>query len=456
MATDAPPSGLVSRVGGLAGLTPSGRAIVPLAWALYDFANTIFSYAVVSVSIGLWLTDASRFGKAEGQLIQGIAIAVSVGLNAIVSPVLGALSDRGGRRLPFLLAFTVMCIVPTVLIGFSPPLIGVLLFIVANFAYQAALIYYDATLTVVSRPSTRGKLSGIGVAIGYMGTIFVALVLIVLDASPEQTFLIAGVLFAIFAAPIFLIVREPVISAARVTGRDVMESLGQLRLTIEHARSVPWLGRFLLGRFFYSDAVNTLIVVMSVVAVRAMGLTSTQFLLLSLMLTVVAIVTSFFWGWLADRWGPKRALIAVLGSWSVGLFLGTVSLGYPGTVIGTVVFVIAGAILGSGLGGVQVTDRVLMVRLSPKERLGEFFGIYGLVGKASQVIGSLIYGVIVFLFVDQFGNLAYQIAVLSLFVTMLVGLWLVWPVRDDVQNLDDTEPDAGVPASPRPIWDQPA
>jgi len=162
VATDAPPSGLVSRVGGLAGLTPSGRAIVPLAWALYDFANTIFSYAVVSVSIGLWLTDASRFGKAEGQLIQGIAIAVSVGLNAIVSPVLGALSDRGGRRLPFLLAFTVMCIVPTVLIGFSPPLIGVLLFIVANFAYPAALIYYDATLTVVSRPSTRGKLSGIG------------------------------------------------------------------------------------------------------------------------------------------------------------------------------------------------------------------------------------------------------------------------------------------------------
>jgi UMF1 family MFS transporter len=97
-----------------------------------------------------------------------------------------------------------------------------------------------------------------------------------------------------------------------------------------------------------------------------------------------------------------------------------------------------------------------MVRLSPRARLGEFFGIYGLVGKASQVIGSLIYGVIVFLFVDRFGNLAYQIAVLSLFVTMLVGLWLVWPVRDDVQGLDDTEPDAGVPPQPRPIWDQPA
>ena len=436
MATAAPPARLEPRVGGLAGLTPSGRAIVPAAWALYDFANTIFSYAVVSVAFGLWLTEARNFGLGGGQLVQGIAIAVSVGLNAIVSPVLGALSDRGGRRLPFLLLFTILCIVPTMLIGFSPAVVGVLLFIVANFGYQAALIYYDATLTVVSLPSTRGKLSGIGVAIGYMGTIFVALVLIVTGAEPEQAFLVAGVLFAIFAAPIFLVVREPGTGGARISAGDIVESLGQLRLTIAHARAVPWLGRFLLGRFFYSDAVNTLIVVMSVVAVRAMGLTPTQFILLSLMLTVVAIVTSFFWGWLADRWGPKRALIAVLASWSVGLFLGIVALGFPGTTQGIVLFVIAGAILGSGLGGVQVTDRVLMVRLSPPARLGEFFGIYGLVGKASQVIGSLLYGLIVFLFVDRLGNGAYQIAVLSLFGTMLVGLWLVWPVRDDLQRLD--------------------
>jgi UMF1 family MFS transporter len=439
VATDAPPVGLAPRAGGLAGLTPSGRAIVPAAWALYDFANTIFSYAVVSVAIGLWLTDSSRFGLAGGQLAQGIAIAISVGLNGLVSPVLGALSDRGGRRLPFLLVFTILCIVPTVLIGFSPAGVGVLLFIVANFAYQAALIYYDATLTVVSFPATRGKLSGIGVAVGYMGTIFVALVLIVLSASAELTFLVAGILFAIFAVPIFLVVREPATTTARITVGDVVESLGQLRVSIAHARAVPGLARFLLGRFFYSDAVNTLIVVMSVVAVRAMGLTPTQFILLSLMLTVVAILTSFFWGWLADRWGPKRALITVLASWSVGLFLAILALGFAGTTLGIVLLVLAGAILGSGLGGVQVTDRVLMVRLSPRERLGEFFGIYGLVGKASQVVGSLLYGLIVFLFVDQLGNVAYQIAVLSLFGTMLIGLWLVWPVRDDLPGFDGSD-----------------
>ena len=449
-------SGLPARLGRL---TPSGRPAVPVAWSLYDFANTIFSYAIVSVAIGLWLTDESRFGQGPGQLVQGIATSVSVGLNALVSPVLGALSDRGGRRLPFLLVFTVLCIAPTVLIGFSPALVGVLLYVVANFAYQAALIYYDATLTTVSRPETRGRLSGIGVAVGYMGTIFVAMTLIVLDASVEQMFLVAGILFAVFAAPIFLIVREPGTSAPQLRAADVIASLGQLRQTIDHARAVPGLGRFLLGRFFYSDAVNTLIVVMSVLAVRAMGMSETEFLVLSLVLTVVAIVTSFGWGWLADRIGPKRTLLAVLGSWTVGLMLGIVALGAPGTSLGVGLFVIGGTILGSGLGGVQVADRVLMVRLSPPERLGEFFGIYGLVGKASQVIGSLAYGLIVFLLFDALGNVAYQLAILTLLGTMVIGVWLVWPVDDRWPGRGDLDglavpPErlgpASAPIEPRP------
>jgi MFS transporter, UMF1 family len=71
-----------------------------------------------------------------------------------------------------------------------------------------------------------------------------------------------------------------------------------------------------------------------------------------------------------------------------------------------------------------------MIRLSPPDRLGEFFGLYGLVGKGSQVIGQLVYGLILFLLFDSLGNLAYQIAIFSLLGTMLIGLWLVWPVSD--------------------------
>jgi MFS transporter, UMF1 family len=420
---------------------PNLRPLAQGAWTLYDFANTIFSFAIVSGAMGLWLTADDRLGEATGQAVFSIAVLVSVGLNAIVSPVLGAVSDRGGRRLPFLLSFTALCIVPTALIGPSAPLVGALLFVVANFGYQAALIYYDSTLKLVSTPATRGRLSGIGTAIGYGGSIFTGLLIFLVDIPVEGRFLLAAILFALFAVPIFVLVRDHPDAGAQPVGvRDVLGSWRQIRTTIGHARLVPGLPRFLVGRFFYSDAVNTVIVVMSLVGTRAVGLSDRDVVLLLLTLTVVAILMSFAWGWLADRFGPRLTLRAVLASWAVGLVIGAISLSLNGTdvatgkpvptVIGLGLFVVAGAILGSGLGGVQVADRVFMIRLSPPERVGEFFGIYGLVGKASQVLGQLLYGAIIFVLLDSLHIGAYQVAVLSLIVTMLIGLWLVWPVSD--------------------------
>jgi UMF1 family MFS transporter len=424
------PATAPKRARGLAGLTPSGRTIVPASWALYDFANTIFSFAVVSGAIGLYLVSDRQFGERDGNALLSIAVVVSVGINAIVSPILGAFSDRGGGRMPFLLFFTAMCIVATFFIADLPPVGGLVLFIVANFAYQAALIYYDATLKTVGYPATRGKLSGLGTGIGYCGTVFVGLLIFFLDIPVVDRFRVSALLFALFAIPIFVFVREPRVSGApAVTAAEIRDSFGQLKRSIAHAREVPGLGRFLVGRFFYSDAVNTVIVVMSVVVVKTMGLSEANANLVLLLLTVVAIAMSFVWGWLCDRQGPKKTLIWVLVSWAVGLVLGGVAIGFGPS--GLPLFLVAGAILGSGLGGVQVADRVLMVRLSPPDKIGEFFGIYGLVGKGSQVVGQLLYGLILFALLDSLGNGAYQVAVLSLLVTMLIGLWLVWPVRDD-------------------------
>ena len=107
-------------LGKLAGLTASGRARVAVAWSLYDFANTIFSFAVVSGAIGLWLVSDERFGERDGNFVLSVAIVVSVGLNALVSPILGALSDRGGRRMPYLLFFTAPVHHADAFIGWSP------------------------------------------------------------------------------------------------------------------------------------------------------------------------------------------------------------------------------------------------------------------------------------------------------------------------------------------------
>jgi MFS transporter, UMF1 family len=440
----------------LAGLTPSGRAGVPVAWALYDFANTVYSYAIVSFAMGLWVADDARLGPADGQLWFGIANAASVGLNALVSPVLGAMSDRGGRRLPYLLFFTAQTIIATAAIGLiagdtgSPiAFLGLFLFTIANFSYQAALIYYDSTLPVVSKPQSRGRVSGIGVAVGYLGTIAIAL-LILLTGSEDGplTFLMAAGLFALFAAPIFLFVREPTGTRFRVG--DAIASWSQLRTTIEHARQVPGLLRFLVGRFFYTDPVNTVIVVMSVFAVEAIGLTKTQTNLVLLGLTVAAVIASFGWGFLVERIGPKRTLMWVLGSWCVGLVI-------AGAVLSVPTFLLAGLLLGSGLGGVWTSDRVFMLRLSPPERVGEFFGLYGLAGKFSAVTGPVLYGAIVSTLLNAgWGKGAYQVGILSFLILMVVGIAFLLGVPDRTSEGDDAAgvsppPEHLMPAADMPV-----
>jgi MFS transporter, UMF1 family len=402
---------------GLGGLTRSGSAAEGLAWALYDFANTIFSFAIVSFAMSLWAT--SFLGETEGQRWFGWAVFASVLVNAAVSPVLGAMSDRTGRRKPFLLFFTVLTIVPTALIGLVDIGLGLLAFAIANFAYQAALIYYDALLPEVARASTRGTLSGIGVGLGYLGTIVSGLLFrFTTDTEGNSTaasFLLIASLFAIFAVPLFVLVRErrPLGEPFRAT--DVVRSWSQLATSIRHARETPGLLRFLVGRFFYTDPVNTAIVVMSAFAVFAVGFTQAEALNILLVLTVVAVIASFGWGWLNDRIGPKRTLLIVLATWAVGLGMLTLTLE-------PVPFLVAGALLGAGLGGVGVTDRLLLFRLTPPARIGESLGVYGLVGKLSALIGLPLYTNIVATLEPEIGDGAYQIAIASLLVILAVGI----------------------------------
>jgi UMF1 family MFS transporter len=439
----------------LAALTPTGRARVPVAWALYDFGNTVYSYAIVSYAMGLWAVD--RLGPSDGQFWFGVANALSVGLNAAVSPVLGAVSDRGGRRLPFLAFFTAQTIIAVALIGLLTSggggasglaFLGLALFTIANFSYQAALIYYDATLPVVSKPDSRGRISGIGVAVGYIGTIVIGVLILVLGTgSTALTFFLAAGLFAVFAIPIFVFVRERPTATYRFSLGDVLGSWSQLATTIRHAREVPGLSRFLVGRFFYTDPVNTVIVVMAVFATEAIGLTDAEANIVLILLTVVAIFASFGWGFLVERIGPKRTLMIVLGTWCVGLVIG-------GAVLSLPTFLAAGVLLGAGLGGVWTSDRVFMLRLSPPDKVGEFFGLYGLAGKFSAVTGPVLYGVVVSTLLDAgWGKTAYQAGILSFLVLMFVGVWILRTVPDPGPESGEVSapPEHLLPSSDMPL-----
>jgi UMF1 family MFS transporter len=427
---------------GLGGLTRSGSPVEGLSWALYDFANTIFSFAIVSFAMGPWTVRA--LGEANGTLAFTVAGSLSVLLNAIVSPALGAVSDRTGGRKRYLFVFTVLCVTPTAIIGFVNIWLGLLAFAIANFAYQAALIYYDAILPDVALPSKRGRLSGIGVGLGYLGTIVSGLLLrFTTDDEGLITalsFVLVASLFAIFAIPLFLVVRERTRDDA--TAFRVMDAVGswrQLGVTWQHAGEQPGLRRFIVGRFFYSDGVNTAIAVMSLFTINAVGFSEGEALYVLLGLTVVAVIASFGWGYLADRWGPKRTLLLVLASWVVGLLI-------IGLVTTKPVFLLAGAILGSGLGGTAVTDRLLLLRLTPAHQVGEMFGLFGLAGKFSAVIGPVVFGFIVFLLLEPLGKVAYQVAILSLLILMVIGYWIVRGVPEPPAEAGGDDVAAGLPA----------
>ena len=175
---------------------------------------------------------------------------------------------------------------------------------------------------------------------------------------------------------------------------------------------------------------NTAIAVMSLYTINAIGFTEGEALYVLLGLTVVAVIASFGWGYLADRWGPKRTLLLVLASWVLGLLI-------MGLVTNKVVFLAAGAILGSGLGGTAVTDRLLLLRLTPPARVGEMFGLFGLAGKFSAVIGPIAFGLIIFVLLDQMGKVAYQIAILSLLGLMVLGYWIVRGVPEPPPDAAD-------------------
>jgi MFS-type transporter involved in bile tolerance (Atg22 family) len=78
------------------------------------------------------------------------------------------------------------------------------------------------------------------------------------------------------------------------------------------------------------------------------------------------------------------------------------------------------------------------------------FGLFGLAGKFSAVIGPVVFGVIIFLLVDSLGTVAYQVAILSLLGLMVLGYWIVRGVPEPPPEAGDAAQAAlaGSPPSP--------
>ncbi len=368
---------------------PDGRKAV-VGWTLYDLANTIFSFNILSFYFPVWAQE--ELGASDLHL--SIAFSASMAVVAVASPVMGALSDRAGKRLPFLMATTVGCVTLTALLGLDGLAVALVLYAVANLLFQLGLVFYDALLPEVSEPETVGGVGGAGIGIGYIGSFIGlgtgAIMLSQLETPHPWIFAATGGLFLLFAIPCFLFVREsPTPAAGPVSLTDTIRGLAQ---TARDVVELPSLGRFLLARFTYTDAANTMIIFLGIYTTQELGFSQRvgQFVLGAGIFS--AVIGGFLFGHLVDRRGAKPVLMGVLGLWVVSLSLAAA---IPLLALPETLFWGAACGAGMALGGTWASDRPLMLELTPEDRVGEFYGLYGMVGRFAAVVGPLAWGVIV-------------------------------------------------------------
>jgi UMF1 family MFS transporter len=400
------------------------------AWATYDFAINVFSLNMISTYFALWVIK----DHGASDLTYGLAKGLSMAIVALVSPLIGSLSDRAGNRKPYLAACIALYIGCSLILGFTHELwLGLVLFGIANIGMQLSTVFYNAYLPGIATPQTIGRISGYGKMLSYVGSLVAVLVGMAfatgkllghplpLPAGGSQAVFIPTALLALVASlPILLLLRQPPREEGAPAPSGHAASWGQILRELKDSQKLPGVGLFLIASFFFFDTVNTLRDFMSIYMVKVVGLSETGGSLQSFLLVVVlcSLVGAIVWGFLTDKLGPKKALVGVLAMLAISFGALTVVTA-KGLVLGVI-----GPMAGIAFGGVLVTTRPLLARLVPQDRLGEFFGLFILANDFGAILGPISWGVTVELLKAQ-GLIAYQAAVGVQLVFLVLGLVLV-------------------------------
>jgi UMF1 family MFS transporter len=204
--------------------------------------------------------------------------------------------------------------------------------------------------------------------------------------------------------------------------KAVSGTLKQLRKTISMVDDFPGLGRFLVGRIFYTDAANTATAFAAIYVSEEFGMTTADIAKYMLIGILSSIVSGFLWGYLVDIVGPKITLNLVLWIWfaTFSLLISTVWLGLPAWLIWGAPF-----LAGIALGGTWCADRPYMLVLTPPRYIGQFYGLYSMVGRFATIIGPLSWAIIV----DELG-LGRPAAITFLLFIMIIGYIILQGVDD--------------------------
>ncbi|QXJ38664.1 Vacuole effluxer Atg22 like protein [Parageobacillus caldoxylosilyticus] len=408
-----------------------------LSWALYDFANTIFSSNVNTIFFPLYVSEAVGKSESLNQIAStfiSYANALASFFLVVFSPLYGTWIDRTGRRKKWLGIFTALSVAATLLMGvagysnradfmFGLPasfVITVLLFVAAKFFYHSSLVFYDSMISSLGNKQEIPLISGFGVAVGYVGTLVgLAVYPFVGEKDYYRAFIPSALLFLLFSLPLFFFVKEEAALLKRKAG--FFAGYRDIYATFTEMKKYQNIFTFMIAYFFLNDAVATTIAIMSVYAKAIAGFTAGEFILLYLVSTVSSIIGSFLFGYITRSKGAKKAVLYVGILMCIALAIGALA-------FSKLSFWIAGSLFGVSLGAMWVTSRTYIVELSPQDKQGQFFGLFAFSGKVSAIIGPAIYGSITLVF-HSYGNIANRLAMGALLVMVLLGIFFLRKVK---------------------------
>jgi MFS transporter, UMF1 family len=422
-------------------------------WYVYDWAASAFSTTVITVFLGPYLTGIAEnaAGGADGRVTVlwldvrpgsffAYAVSLSVVLQVLVLPMVGAVADRSGRKLLLLGLFAYLGVAATlamVLVTGSAYLLGGTLLVVANVAFGASTVVYNAYLPEVATPDERDAVSSRGWALGYLGGGLLLTVNLGLFLSRDSVGLSSGdaariclasaaLWWGVFAlVPLRRLRRVPYPSTrpgpagdGPSAARSMLGGFGQLRSTFAAMRELPQTLLFLVAYLFYNDGVQTVIALASVFGAEELGMSETVLIVAVLEVQLVAFVGALALGRLAGRFGARRVVAGSLVVWVLVLL---VAYRLPADRVG--LFLALAAAIGLVLGGTQALSRSLYSQVIPRSSEAEYFSFYELSDRGTSWLGPLVFGVVFDV------TASYRNALVVLVVFFVVGLVLLLRVR---------------------------
>jgi UMF1 family MFS transporter len=379
-----------------------------LSWQLYDFADTIYSMNVYTLYFGVFI--AAAFSRSATDF--GWALTLANLIVAGTAPILGAMSDASRRRLPFLRLFALITALGTLFIGYAPSYtLALFLFVLSYIGYNSAATFYQALLPGLVTEQNVSKVSGWGVALGYVGSIAGVLTMLLIVKGPAdypKAFTASALLYALFALPCLFLVPDFAPATQRLRF-DLRQAYGRMAETFTRAREYPGLFRFLITDFLYENAISAVIGFMAVYAKKVVGFADADMQSFFLFSTAFAVVFGFLFGPIVDRIGPKRAVIITLLLW-LAIFPAVTLAATP------LHLTFVGPFAGIGLAAVWISSRTYLVALAPVEKSGEFFGLYSLSGKSAGVLGTLIWTLVLWALSDRIGEVG----------ALRSAVWVMW------------------------------